>query len=168
MPGDDLHELLGRQHAHPLREPHVQLHAPSLRELSVGDVANQDVLELVLELVGNRRQVPLVNEVATFEPMKVLEQIPVLSPLKMRDCAGPEDRANNGRGLRDAFLRAAELVQTRADQSLQARRGRELGSVFREVPAVLVDEARVAKRFHRLFEEERIAARRSQQRCRDR
>ena len=53
VPGDDLYEFvcLGRQVAYPIREAEMKLCAASLRYLSVGDVAHQDVVERVLLVV---------------------------------------------------------------------------------------------------------------------
>ena len=72
VPGDDLDELVGasRQDRHPVGEADVELCASAFRDLSVRDVPHQDVLERVLVLARDRRDVAVKDEVPTLERLQ--------------------------------------------------------------------------------------------------
>ena len=97
--------------------------------------------------------------------MGVRRRDPLLDS-KVGDGTGPEDRADNGCVVGQALVVSFEPVEPRADQTLDARRHRQLARVL-ALPTLGVDETAVAQHPHRFLEEERVPARVSYQRRRE-
>ena len=101
VPGDDLDELVGasRQDRHPVGEADVELRASAFRDLSVRDVPHQDVLERVLVLAFDRRDVAVLDEVPPFERLQLRMRIrrrTAVVGAEVSDGAGPEDGTDDG------------------------------------------------------------------------
>ena len=129
VPRDDLDELVGasRQDRHPVGEADVELRPSALRDLSIRDVPHQDVLERVLVLAGDGRDLAVEDEVPALERLQARVEIGGESPFvgaEVRDRTRPEDRADDGRVVRQVFVASFEPVEPRADQALDACRDR--------------------------------------------
>src|SRR5262249_57319740 len=79
---NDLDELVRDrgQRLRPVGEAEVELRAPALRHPAVRDVADEDVLERVLALLGHRRQFVCANEVASLEHLDAPQQLVARRP----------------------------------------------------------------------------------------
>src|SRR5881394_587654 len=83
----------------------------TLRQLTVSNVANEDVLEGVLQLSGNRRSRSRPNHVTALELVeRLLDAVP--RPFEVRDRAGPEDGPDHRRVLREPLLARRQPVET--------------------------------------------------------
>src|SRR5262249_52889105 len=151
----------------PVCEAEMQLRAASPRHPAVRDVANHDVLELVLALRRDGGELMRTDELAAFQHIEPPQQLVArrrrrLVP-QVRDGSRPKRVPDNRRVLRHTSLGWLELVDARPDQRLEARRDRDRLALA-QMPARLVDDALVLEHLDQLFEEERVPARTLEQR----
>ena len=125
----------------------------------VGDVAGEDVLEDQLALAGHRRADPAEHEVAPLEAVQRLLHLVGLAVQEAGDGAGPEDPADDGRGLHRALLGRRQQVDPRRQHALDGVGQRHLLDALRRAPAagLVHDQALVDQPAQDLLQEERIA-----------
>jgi hypothetical protein len=134
----------------PVGKELVQVRAAALRELVVGDVPDQDVLEGVLPLAGDRRARPGSHEVAPLERVEARGKIAPRT-VQARKRARPEHRADHRSVLCHTLFVRRKLVEAGRDQRLEAARDRQL------LPVPFC--AGLGEHAHGLLDEERVAAR---------
>ena len=151
MVRDDLDKLVraGRQGADPLGDACVKDRAPTLGKLTVGDIADEDVLERVFPLAGHRRRHCGAHEIAALQLAQPVRDV-APGPVQIRDRAWPEHGADDGTVLRHALLEPGEQIEARRDQPVQALRDRHVRGI--DVEGVLL-----AQHPHQLLEEKRVA-----------
>ena len=133
----------------------MELGAPTLRQPIVGDVADEDVLEVELAVAGDASTRLAGRMKSRRSSASSASARPLAAAGEMRNGALPEDASDDGGLLRDALLPARERVEARADQCLQA-----LGhGVGRLEPQPRSRGGRVGQHPNRLLEEERVSAR---------
>ena len=114
----DLEQLVSRPLAEPLGEARMVCRPRGLREARVRDVADEDVLEAIGLLVGERRARLVDDEVSQLEVLEsVLDAVTVR---QMLDRAGPEAPADHRCPLHHRLRSGVEPVDASRDQRLQA------------------------------------------------
>ena len=91
----------------------MELRAPSLGDLAVGDVTHEDVLERVLVFAGDAGRGAGRDEVARLERHELTTgDGGRLGPFDAEVCdgAGPEDCADDRRVVSDSLLRHAQTI----------------------------------------------------------
>src|SRR5439155_24413080 len=88
----------------------------SARDLSVRDVASEQVQEGVLRLVGDRRPPRALHEAFAFERMQ--ELVDVVARAAFDNAAAPEDLSEYRRVLQQLFLGCGQPIETGRDDPL--------------------------------------------------
>jgi hypothetical protein len=118
------------------------------------------VLERVLVLARDSGDGLVRDEVTPFELTEAgagIVRRPSVLDAQVRHCARPEDRADHRGVVGELLLLARQAVESRADETLDARRDRQVAGLAAP-PALEVDEALVPEHSHRLLEEQGVAA----------
>src|ERR1700736_1244859 len=114
--GEHLGVVLGApERSDPFPCQTVFLRALGAGNLSVGDVAHQNVEERVLRLLRYRRPAHLLHEVLAFERVKMPLGRTAIHVSKPGDGTKPEHLADYRRVLEQALLLTRERVETRGD-----------------------------------------------------
>ena len=121
MVGTDLQQLLARALSEPLREPRVVLRARELRKARIGDLPDEQVLEAVGRLAGDRgarlAQQELPHQEVVEQHVYVLEV-----GREVRDGALPEHPSDDRSALKQRLRGRGQVVDPRRDQRLQGVR----------------------------------------------
>jgi hypothetical protein len=145
----DLEQLVAGPLLQPAGEARVERRAGRLGKPLIGDLANEDMLELERVLAGDRGACFRDDQVAHHEAVHRRLQVVELRR-QVCDRALPEDAPDERCTLQHAFLDRREPVDARSDQRLQRVRDRAgdfpLAVLLDEHPDHLLDEQRVALR----------------------
>ena len=167
MVRDDLDETVRscRQRLDPVRKSDMEIRPATLRQLVVGDIPDEDVLERELALGSHSRNLMFMHEISALACSEMPKQFALLAAvaLQARDGAGPENRADDRSVLSKTFLRRRELVEAGDDQALQARGNGQVGRLVGDMPAQSIHQSTVTEHLHGLLDEERVSAGASQQ-----
>ena len=87
----------------------------STRDLSVGDVANDQVEERVLRFAADRGPALAANELLAFQHVERLLERPALSSVERSQRAPPEDLSDHRCVLNESLLLGGEAIETRGD-----------------------------------------------------
>src|SRR4029077_15977875 len=94
------------------------LRAWPARDLTVGDVAEQSVLERVLGFAGYRRDLDSLDVVLAFERLQVRFRLPAERCALLHERPQPEHLADYGGFLQQALLFHRQHVETGGDDAL--------------------------------------------------
>ena len=143
----DLHELVAGALREPLREARVVLRASELREPGVRDLADEQVLEAVGGLAGDRRARLAEQELA--QEQVVEQRVDVLDVgREVLERALPEHAPDDRCALEKRLPRRRQMVDARGDERLErvgdASRPAVPGAALEQHADRLLDEQRVA------------------------
>ena len=114
------------------------------RDLAVGNVAKQHVLEGVLHVSGHRRSRLSAHEVLPFEGAEEPLCLGKFDVSRRCDAAGPEDLAVHRCRLKQLFLRRGQRVDSRGDHALHRFRQLTGRAALGKHADVLLGKERVA------------------------
>src|SRR5918995_4672012 len=99
---------------------------PGARDLAVGHVADEDVVEGVAASAAGRPDVLLADELLAFERREPLANHVPRQAAQRDKRSEPEGSADHRRRLKEALLLRRERIQPRRDDALDRLRQREL------------------------------------------
>src|SRR5581483_11481176 len=114
------------------------------RHLAVGDVADEQVAERVLELAGDRGRAVAADELLPLELVQAPLELALLAAGERGERPGPERLADDGRVLAQRLLLRLEQVEACRDHALDALRERLDAPALAQHPDELLGVERVA------------------------